>query len=256
MIRRPELLYNLIGSGRFSCPLPTPRGLPPQCTITGFHWRRRASQLCAQGCCVGTCLQSVGTARDHGRHSHEAGPVPLGGPVVVVDVVRAAQVVHLLFPPGGQRRRGQLLLVLRSRVIGVNDFPPGLWGRREGGASGWSAGSRASVPCVLAPVGSGSGFVRHVSRNSQNKAEKMSIRKESQKCSEPWPTNCTALPKDSGAGRDMDRDPSSPSRYLSPITLFHSSCLLFWPDGLWGCTKPCQSYGSCYSCRLFNTSGR
>ena len=26
----------------------------------------------------------------------------------------------------------------------------------------------------------------------------MSIRKESQKCSEPWPTNCTALPKDSG----------------------------------------------------------
>ena len=47
MIRRPELLYNLIGSGRFSHPLRTPRGLPPQCTITGFHWRKtRFPALC------------------------------------------------------------------------------------------------------------------------------------------------------------------------------------------------------------------
>ena len=228
MIWRPELLYNLIGFGRFSHPLTTPRGFPPQCTITGFHWRKTCLPALSHRAAVwAPVCRAWGRARDHGRHSNEAGPVPLGGPVVVVHVVRAAQVVHLFFPPGGQRRRGQLLLVLRSRVIGVNDFPPGLWGRREGGASGWFAGSRASVPCVLAPVGSGSGFVRHVSSNSQNKVEKMSIRRESQKRSEPWPTNCTALPKDGGEGRDMDGDPSSPSRYPSPITLFHSSCLLF-----------------------------
>ena len=153
--------------------------------------------------------------------------MPLRGPVVVVDVVSAAQVVHFLFPAGGQRRRGQFLLVLRRRVIGVNDFPPGLWDRREGRASGWFAGSRASMPFVLAPMGSGSGFVHHVSRNSPNKVEKMSILRESQNCSEPRPTNCTALPEDGGVGRDMDGDLSSPSHYLGPITLFHISCLLF-----------------------------
>ena len=152
-LRRPELLYNLIGSGRFPRPLTTPRGFPPQHTITCFYrWKTCFPALSHRAAVRAPVCRAWGRAHDHGRYSHEAGPVPLGGPVVVVDVVRAAQVVHLLFPPGGQRRRGQLLLVLRSRVIGVNDFPPGLWGRREGGASGWFTGSRASVPCVLAPV--------------------------------------------------------------------------------------------------------
>lgn len=55
--------------------------------------------------------------------SHEAGPVPLRGPVVVVHVVSAPQVVHLLLPAGRQRGRRQLLLPLGRAVAGIHHIP-------------------------------------------------------------------------------------------------------------------------------------
>lgn len=71
-----------------------------------------------------------------GDRSHEAGPVPLRGPVVVVDVVSAAQVVHLLLPAGGQRGRRQLLLPLRRAVAGIHHVPAVLG--NEGKTPLWS----------------------------------------------------------------------------------------------------------------------
>lgn len=49
---------------------------------------------------------------------HGGGPLPLGGAVVVVDKVGAAQVVHLLLPARRQGRQ-QLLGPLGPRVAGV-----------------------------------------------------------------------------------------------------------------------------------------
>lgn len=46
---------------------------------------------------------------------HVGGPFPLGGAVVVVDIVGASQVVHLLLPAWRQWRQ-QLLRPLRTRV--------------------------------------------------------------------------------------------------------------------------------------------
>lgn len=66
---------------------------------------------------------------------HEAGPVPLGAPVVVVHVVSAPQVVHLLFPPRRQRRRWQLLLTLRCGIAGIHHVPAML--RNEGKSPLW-----------------------------------------------------------------------------------------------------------------------
>lgn len=55
--------------------------------------------------------------------SHEAGSVPLGGPVVVIHIVGPAQVVHLLFPARRQRGRWQLLLTLRCSIAGIHHIP-------------------------------------------------------------------------------------------------------------------------------------
>lgn len=210
----------------------------------------------AQSCCVGTCLQSVGTcsrprtALTWGWAGATGWSGCCGwrstcGPGCPPSLPTQGAAEAGAAPPGAEKP-SHWSQRLPTRAVGQ---------KRGRGVrlAHWLQGIRA-----LCPGSCGLRQWLHAPRFKKfsKQGGKMSTRRESQKRSEPRPTNCTALPRTVVWVVTWTGDPSSPSRYLSPIMLFCSSCLLFWPDGLWGCTKPCRSCGSCYSCHLFNTSGR